>query len=135
VKRTKFDRLWTERVQFERMAQGREKALRKRETALARQALQDRYEPCPSMVQRADRTRTHHWLVDRAKRDYEQCIFCNLMRPYLRPKQVVTELIDPFSIPAPFDWAEAKAIAANSEIVTAAVTKIPTPPPTKGAKG
>jgi hypothetical protein len=79
----KFDRLWDERVQQERMRQGRERAQEKREIALARRALQDRFEPCRyfSLLRSTLAPRTHHWR--RRNSDTEECIFCNRSRPHL----------------------------------------------------
>ena len=84
--RTTFDRLWDDKVQAERLRQGSERATKKRELALARRALQDRYEPCPgvvrSVVGNGERSThpSHCWTVS-WRDETEECIFCGLRRP------------------------------------------------------
>lgn len=136
MKRTKGDRLRDERVQQERMARGREKARKKRELALARHALQDRFEPCFYFA-KFGVPRPHHWRLRSS--DTEECIFCNKSRTALGAfgaagvvgrNLTATEIRDRYREGNQNQWA--KVVAAHQQRL---IEKLYPTTPTKGAKG
>lgn len=80
MKQGKQQRQWEDKVQAERIRQGIERKRKLREIALARQALQDRFEVCPG-----GQRRTHFWHVVLQQQELvEECMFCKNTRPILR---------------------------------------------------
>lgn len=140
MSRTKFDRLWDGRVQQERIRAGRERAQRKYERAMARRALQDRFEPCPVLAA-ANATlpiqKHHAWRYMPPVRGQnsrrEECIFCGVTRPYIdRPGSFgapnVGRVMGATEIQASYRDGNGGEWTIDGPMISY-------PPPTKGAKG
>lgn len=123
MKQGKQQRQWENKVQAERIRQGIERKRKLREIALARQALQDRFEACPG-----GQRRTHFWHVVLQQQELvEKCMFCKNTRPIVRPAGLFEAAGTEGWAKVMEDWA-----ATIRRRATAAVT---VSPQAKGAKG